>query len=200
MLGVLTSMVAAEPYEILQRLGIPMRTGQTVPRLAPFGIYETSDGHIALCAPTDAFARGVLLAMGREDLAADPRFATRDARVRNVAVLEELLVPWARALPSAGIVARLAANGVPAAEVRDPNQAVRDPQVLARGETVRLEHPVFGAVEEVYGSGVPIRFSEAGVGFDRPPPRLGEHNDEVYGTLLGYSAERLARLKADGVI
>ena len=51
MLGTLTSVVAVEPFDVLERLGIPMRTGPTVPRLAPFGVYPAADGHVVICAP-----------------------------------------------------------------------------------------------------------------------------------------------------
>ena len=50
-------------------------------------------------------------------------------------------------------------SGVPAAEVRDPKDAVRDPRVVSRGETVPLAHPKYGEVEDVYGMGMPIKFS-----------------------------------------
>jgi crotonobetainyl-CoA:carnitine CoA-transferase CaiB-like acyl-CoA transferase len=89
---------------------------------------------------------------------------------------------------------------VPSAEVRNPDEAVRDPRVLARGETVRLEHPKFGKVDEVYGMGIPIKFSGATAGFDQPPPALGEHNDAIYSGMLGYSKEHLASLKSSGAI
>jgi len=92
------------------------------------------------------------------------------------------------------------AAGVPAADVRNTEQAVRDPRVVARGETVKLTHPRYGEVDDVYGMGMPLKFSDAAVGFDQPPPAVGEHNKAIYCELLGYSAERLAELQRDGVI
>ena len=71
---------------------------------------------------------------------------------------------------------------------------------MKRGETVPLEHPKYGAVEDVYGMGMPIIFSGSSVGFDRPPPELGEHNDMVYGQMLGYPSEKIAELRAQKVI
>jgi crotonobetainyl-CoA:carnitine CoA-transferase CaiB-like acyl-CoA transferase len=97
-------------------------------------------------------------------------------------------------------VALLDSVGVPAAEVREPSQAVRDERVVRRGETVPLRHPEYTQTDEVYGTGLPIRFSGAEAGFTRPAPWVGQHNDEVYGELLGYSPETLAQLRADGVI
>ena len=75
----------------------------------------------------------------------------------------------------------IGANGVPAAIVRDTATAVRDPRALGRAETVSLSHPVLGPVDELYGSGFPVRFSEADAGYESPPPWLGEHNDFVLG-------------------
>jgi crotonobetainyl-CoA:carnitine CoA-transferase CaiB-like acyl-CoA transferase len=200
MLGALTSLMASEPFDAYEAVGLAQRTGSMVPRLAPFGILATADGHIALCAPTDPFARGVLRAMGRDDLLDDPRFATRDARVRNSDELHTMIGAWCRGLTTAEVLDLLTANGAPAAEVRDPAGAVRDPLVRAREEVVALVHPDIGPVEELSATGVPIRFSGARVGFDRAAPHLGEHNDHVYRELLGYSAEEVAALSAEAVI
>jgi crotonobetainyl-CoA:carnitine CoA-transferase CaiB-like acyl-CoA transferase len=200
MLGALTSMVAAEPFDLLERCGIPQRTGRMVPRLAPFGVYRARDGWIAICAPTETFAQALFAAMGRQDLAADPRFATRDARVANVEDLNALVEGFTASHPTTDLIDLFDRHGVPAAEVRSPRDAVRDPRVLRRGETSWLTHPQHGDVEDTIGMGVPIVFSESATGFDRPAPAMGEHNDLVYRGLLGYSPQHVAALSADGVI
>ena len=197
--GALTSMVATEQFEALEALGVPTRTGNTVPRLAPFGIFPTTDGEVAICAPTEAFARGVLTAMGEPELADDPRFATRDARVENWVELHERIGRWTAGRSRAEVLAALEAAGAPAAPVRGPGEAVRDPERIAQGDTVQLVHPDLGPVD-LYGSGVPIRFSDAAAGYDRPPPGLGEHNELVFGDLLGRTRSELEELRADGVI
>lgn len=200
MLGVLSSLVAAEPFDLLEACGIPQRTGRTVPRLAPFGVFESADGYVAICAPTEHFARGVFEAMGRSDLAADPRFSTRDARVENVDAMHGCLEEFTRSLPTETVVQLLESHGVPAAPVRSPAAAVRDPRVIARGETIPVEHPRFGRVADVMGPGVPIRFSGGGASAPRPAPGVGQDNELVYGTWLGYDAATLARLRAAGNI
>jgi crotonobetainyl-CoA:carnitine CoA-transferase CaiB-like acyl-CoA transferase len=200
MLGALTMMVSVEPFDLLERCGIPSRTGQTLPRLAPFGIYPTKDGFIAICAPTEAMSRSFFEATGHPELADDEKFATRNARVKNFQELNAFIEEFTRALTSVEAVARLERAGTPAAEVRTPYAAIRDPRVLQRGETVPIVHPKYGAVEEVYGMGMPITFSGSKVGFDQPPPDLGEHNDMVYSQVLGYSSEIIAKLKAEKVI
>jgi crotonobetainyl-CoA:carnitine CoA-transferase CaiB-like acyl-CoA transferase len=200
MLGALTSMVACEPFDLLEQCGIPQRTGRMVPRLAPFGVYRSRDGWIAICAPTEPFARGVLAAMGQPELADDPRFASRDARVANVDALNDLIDAFTAARGSSELIDLFDRHGVPAAEVRSPRDAVRDPRVVHRGETTPLAHPDHGQVADMVGMGVPIAFSAAMTGFDRTAPRIGEHNDVIYGQLLGYSPLTLERLRADGVI
>src|SRR5579863_6994940 len=200
MLGVMTMMVAGEPFDLLERCGVAQRSGLTVPRLAPFGLYKTKDGYVSICAPMEVFAHALFQAIGRPDLKTHPRFAERDARVVNVSELDRIIGAFTCSRTSAEVIAAMDQWSVPAAEVRNPEEAVRDPRVVSRGETVPLAHPKYGIVEDVYGMGMPIKFSGAEAGFDAPPPGLGEHNDAVYGGLLGYSAQRLEELKTQRVI
>jgi crotonobetainyl-CoA:carnitine CoA-transferase CaiB-like acyl-CoA transferase len=196
--GALTSVVATEPFDKLDALGVPIRTGNVVPRLAPFGIFPTTDGNVAICAPTDGMAHAVLRVAGLSP--EDERFATRDARVANWVQLHELVAGWTRERSTAEALAALEASGAPAAPVRSTAEGVRDPDRIAQGDTALLVHPALGPVDDLYGSGLPIRFSAAEAGYDRPPPGLGEHNDLVFGQLLGRDAAELDALRADGVI
>jgi len=200
MLGVLTSLVAAEPFDLLEACGLPQRTGRMVPRLTPFGIYESADSHVAICAPSEQFARGVFTAIGHPEFDTDPRFATRDARVVHVEELNAHIEAFTRTVPTAALVPLLEKHGVPAAEVRSPADAVRDPRVQARGETVPLDHPKFGRVADVVGMGVPITFSDAPAPPLRPAPCVGQDNDLVYGDWLGYDEPAIEKLRVTGVI
>lgn len=200
LLGAITAIVAAEPFDVMRRAGQPTRTGNTMPRLAPFGIFATQDGHLAICAPTDTFTDGLLQAMGRDDLRGDARFASRDQRVRHHGELHGLVQDWTRTLSSADAVQRLESHGVPCGRVRDPGEAVRDPRLLMRGETEAIEHPSYGAVGDIVVGGLPIRMTGSFTGFDRAAPWLGEHNDAVYGDWLDLGADERAALKAAGVI
>ena len=200
MLGVLTALVASEAYEAMERCGAPIRTGQTVQRLAPFGVYRAADGYVAICAYTDRMAHSLFAAMDQPNLAAAPHFQTRDARVEHAAEVDATIENWTRTQPASEIVRKLQQAGIPVAEVRDPKKAVRDPGVIARRETVPLAHPQYGAVNDVYAMGMPIQFSASTVGFDQPPPALGEHNQAVYAGMLGYSDDHIAELKASGAI
>ena len=200
MLGVLTSLVAAEPFDLLEACGLPVRTGSVVPRLTPFGVYESADGHVAICAPTEQFARGVFAAIGHPEFERDPRFATRDARVANVDDMNAHIETFTRTLPTAELLPLLTRHNVPSAEVRAPRDAVRDPRVQARGETVPLDHPEFGHVADVIGMGVPITFSASRTGELRPAPAIGQDNELVYGNWLGYGSSGVEQLRATRII
>lgn len=199
MLGALTSLVACEPFDALESVGFPLRTGQYVPRLAPFGNFRASDGWFAICAPTDQFAAGVLRAIGREEMLAGDEFGTRDARVANADRLHGLIAGWAAERTLAEALGALESNGAPAAEVRTTAEAVRDPQVTSRGEVVPLIHPKFGHFDGLFGSGIPVLFSESRTDLTAPAPGLGEHTDAILGK-LGYDSDRIAQLRQAGVL
>jgi CoA:oxalate CoA-transferase len=200
MLGALTSLVAIEDWQAMERLGQPLRTGPTLPRLAPFGLYSCADGYVTIVAMQDRLAAAVFAAIGRPELAGDPSFATRDARVTNHEAVDALVQGWTSQHSVAEVVDRLTERGVPVAPVRHPTESVVDPRVVARGETRPVLHPEFGEVEGLRTIGVPIVFSQDAPSDLVAAPTLGQHNAEIYGGLLGYDAERLAELHRRGVI
>ncbi|MGF7149976.1 crotonobetainyl-CoA:carnitine CoA-transferase CaiB-like acyl-CoA transferase [Sphingomonas zeicaulis] len=201
MLGALTSFVAIENWAALAAAGMPARTGLTVQRLSPFGVFECADGYVALVAVHEKLARGLFQAMGAPELGDDPRFASRDARVANAVALEAKIAAWSRTLPLAEAVRLLEAQGVPVAPVRHPEEALTDPRVMARAETMAIAHPRYPHQADLRTSGIPIRFSEARTGFDETLPiAIGEHNRQIYGDLLGYDTAQLAQLARQGVI
>lgn len=200
MLGALTALVASEQSHLTEQLGRPTRSGRFMPRLAPFGVFRAADGWLAINAPEDAFARGLFTAMERDDLAADPRFVTRDERVHNADALHALVEDWTSAQLRDTLLTALAAHGVPSAPVRTPTEALIDPLTVARHDTVELAHPVYGTAPGLTGSGLPIHFSAAATGYPPLVPGLGADTADVCRTLLGYSDAVVAELVADDVI
>lgn len=200
MLGAMTSLVATEDWEAMQQLGQPIRTGLTLPRLVPFGLFPCKDGYVAIVAPQDKMAHDLFRAIGRSDLLDDPRFSTRDGRVREPRRVEDAIEAWTGERTVEEVIETLEAGRVAVAPVRTQAEALNDPRVVERGETRPVTHPDLGEVPGIRTSGVPIKFSDDTTGFAFPARRLGEDNDAVYGDLLGYSAERLADLRRSGVI
>ncbi|GAA4548411.1 CoA transferase [Pseudonocardia xishanensis] len=200
MLGALTSMVAIEPWQAYDAVGMSARTGSFLNRLAPFGLFPAKDGEVAVCAANDRFFARLPAAIGRPELLEDDRFARRAHRAANADAIHAIVAEWTRVRTVEEVVRLLSAADVPAAPVRTPVEAVTDARVRARGETVALSHPVYGPVGDVVASGLPIVFSRDTAEIDGDAPLLGQDNDRVYGTVLGYERERLDAMAADGLI
>lgn len=200
MLGALTSMVAVEPWGGYAATGMSPRTGNFLNRLAPFGIFPARDGRVTICAANDRFFARLPGAMGMPELLTDPRFATRAPRAAHADEIHAIVAGWTAELTVDEICKRLTAADIPVSEVRSPEEAVADPRVRARGETVPLEHPDYGGADNLLGSGLPIVFSQTPAGFSGPAPHLGQHNDHVYGELLGYGPEAVAVMRDRGLL
>jgi crotonobetainyl-CoA:carnitine CoA-transferase CaiB-like acyl-CoA transferase len=175
----------------------PGRWGNAHPSIVPYQVFASSDGHIILAAGNDAQFRKFCDVAGRAELAADPRFATNDARVRNREVLVPILEPIVAARGRDEWVSTLEAAGVPCGPINSIAQVFEDPQVRFRGMKVEVPHPVSGTVPLVRN---PIRLSETPIEYGTPPPMLGEHTDEVLQGVLGMSREEIARLREQRVL
>ena len=199
MLGALTTLVANDHFPELEDLGFSNRTGPTVPRIAPLGVYPAADGFVALCTVSDARFYKLCELMGRPDLITDERFALRPNRMRNYREIDAIVGAWTATMPKEQAAALIDAADCPSGPVRSMREALRDPRVLDQG-VVPLEHPVYGATHEIYGPGIPIKFDGRSYPKGVSTPKHGEHNAAVYEELLGYDPARLAELKTAGAI
>lgn len=178
---------------------VPMRTGNRHGGLsiAPYNVYRAADGYVAIISVVEAHWTNLLDAMGRTDLADDPRFTDNEARVANLQQVDDLIGAWTAGLRKEALFETLRRHHVPAAPVRDLVEVMNDPHMHARGMLHWVDHPDVGRV--VLPSS-PLRYD--GVEQTKPVPSagLGQHNAEIYGAWLGLPADELARLAADGVI
>jgi CoA:oxalate CoA-transferase len=125
----------------------PGRLGTRHPNIAPFQAFGTGDGRpIVVCAAHDDLFRKLAVELGAPALADDARFATTDARRRNVDALEAALAPAFRSRPAADWLERLERAGIPCAPVNTVAEAVRMPQVAARRMVVEVPDPEIGAL------------------------------------------------------
>jgi crotonobetainyl-CoA:carnitine CoA-transferase CaiB-like acyl-CoA transferase len=118
-------------------------------------------------------------------------------RAQNADAIYPLIEQWTMEHGKHEIMERCQANGVPVTAVFDVREAAEQEHLRARGYLVDLEHPELGRLCDL---GAPFKLPASPGGPRRPAPLLGQHNSEVYGTLLGTSAAELARLRADGVV
>ena len=165
--------------------------------LAPYNVYEASDGHIAVVCVTEPHWHKMLAAMGREDLKDDPRFSTNKARVENLAQTDEVVQQWASSRTRDELVALSKQHGFPAAPVRNLIEVMNDPHMHARGMLEWFEDQDLG---RVVLPGSPLMIHGADRVATVSSPKLGQHNQEVYGQWLGMSDASIEALKKEGTI
>ncbi|TDR88922.1 CaiB/BaiF CoA transferase family protein [Enterovirga rhinocerotis] len=158
----------------------PPRIGQAHRGSSPYQVFETADGWITVGAAQQSFWMSLCAILDAPELAEDPRFRENSDRVANNAELVEVLSAHLRKQGSAHWLAALDAAGIPAGPVLDFDEALSDPQVLAREMVVETTHPKAGPMRTF---GVPAKLSMTPGGVARPAPALGEHTDEVLASI-----------------
>ena len=164
---------------------------------APYNVYPTKDGHIAILCLTEEHWRRLLDAMGRRDLEDDPRVATRADRATNAEFVDRIVTDWSASVTRSEAGRLVREHRVPAGVVRNLEEVMNDPHMHERGMLRWVDHRDMG---RVVLPNSPLRFPDLGQVELEPYPRLGEHNAEVYGDLLGLSDDELSSLRRDGVI
>jgi formyl-CoA transferase len=175
----------------------PGRAGNAHQNIVPYQVFAAADGHVIIAVGNDGQYAKFCEVAGCPELATDPRFAKNADRVRNRALLVPMLERIVRARPVAFWTEQLEAAGVPCGPINSIAQALADPQIVSRGLRIDLPHPLAGRVPLV---GNPIRMSATPPAYDRPPPLLGEHTDEVLRELAGCSEQEIDGLRHAGVI
>ncbi|MEV1001448.1 CoA transferase [Nonomuraea sp. NPDC050202] len=174
------------------------RTGPVLPNVSPSNVYPTADGEsILIAANQDSVFARLARVMGRPELAADARFATHGARGEHMAELDALVAAWTAELPAGDLLRALHEGGVPAGRIYTAKDMFADPHFAARQAIVRVPHPEFG---ELAMQNVVPKLSATPGAVRTAGPELGQHNDEVYGGLLGLTGQELAGLREKGVI
>ncbi|HEU0156231.1 MAG TPA: CoA transferase, partial [Stellaceae bacterium] len=166
----------AASYDYYHRTGeIPPRTGNRQSGLnsAPYNVFPTSDGHVAIHVVTEAHFRNLLEAMGRADLAEDPRFATNAARVAHLEETDALVAQWTKTLGKMEVFARAKKYRIPCAPVRNAPEVMNDPHMHERQMLERLDHPELGPIVV---PGTPLRLHGTPRVAAGPSPTIGQHN------------------------
>jgi crotonobetainyl-CoA:carnitine CoA-transferase CaiB-like acyl-CoA transferase len=168
----------------------PGPLGSAHPLNAPYQAFETADGWINVGAANQRNWERLARAIGSPELLDDPRFASNRKRMQHLAALVDCLAPAFRSRSTEEWLDRLEKADVPAGPVLSIPAMQRDPQTIARGMVLDIEHPIAGRTKAI---GSPLKFSAGSSVTSRPAPRLGEHTREVL-TELGYAASDIDRL------
>lgn len=169
----------------------PPRQGNTHPNIVPYQPFEAADQPIIIAIGNDRQFARLARICGHPEWANDDRFANNGARVANREAIVSLIGECIRNRPAADWLRQLEEAGIPAGPINRVTQALEDVQAQHRGMVRTLS-----GVPQV---GSPVRFDGARADADLPPPRLGQHTDEVL-LLLGITPDDVQQLRARGIV
>ena len=175
---------------------VPQPMGSAHASVVPYGTLPTRDGHL-IVAVFERFWPAFCRAAGHAEWADDPRFAANGDRVAHRAALMALIDRAFAERTTRDWLDRLHEAGVPAAPIQTVDRVLSDPQVCHRGMVVTVEHERLGPLPTL---GTPIKVDGDTAFTPTPPPRLGQHTDDVLATLLKYPGQRIDALRREGVI
>ena len=177
---------------------IPQRIGNRYESVYPYDSFKTSDGDMVIGAGNDKLFSLCCDVAGMQELVHDERFDSNPKRVKNHAALKPLLEAWTTTQTTEKAVEKLLAVGCPAAPINTIDKLVSCPHIAdAREMFVEVDHPKAGKLKL---TGSHIKMSDTKTGIRTPAPLLGQYNEDVYGALLGYTAQQIEALKEEGVM
>ena len=203
LLDVGMAMLANQAAGFLNTGQIPQRQGNSHPSLVPYQDFPTQDGSMLLAIGNDGqFVRFCEVA-GHPEWTTDARFASNSLRVRHRLELIPVMQTVTRTRSTAQWIALLEDKAVPCGPINDMEQAFADAQVAARGlvlnQPVTPVHQAQEAIKNIVTVASPMRLSATPTVLTRPPPRLGEHTDDVLAE-LGLAFAEIAQLKQSQVV
>ncbi|MEC7873602.1 MAG: CoA transferase [Actinomycetota bacterium] len=200
-----TSMAEATYHTLCSNMlswhqtGASPRTGNkhAAMGVAPYDVYQCSDGHVALISVTNRHWRSVLEVIGREDLLTDPRFRHNTDRAAHMGAVDELVEEWTRQRSREDVASLLGAAGVPIAVVRNVEEVVKDQHLIERQFLQWVNHPTLGEIPLPHS---PLRFHGSTLRELDLFHAIGEDNESVYGEFLDLTAAEIEALRERGVV
>jgi crotonobetainyl-CoA:carnitine CoA-transferase CaiB-like acyl-CoA transferase len=175
----------------------PSRTGNRHMAIAPYDTFDVADGVLVLAVGNDTQWQKFCRCLEMDALAADERFRTNAGRTTHYDDLRPLLVRTLITRDLDDLMRALRAADVPCGAVRSVEEALTDPQTLAREMVQTLTHPTIGKLQTL---GLPVKLSDTPGAIRTPPPRLGEHTRRILEEELAVDAQALTALQSSGVV
>ncbi|MEO0810759.1 MAG: CoA transferase [Pseudomonadota bacterium] len=174
----------------------PQRSGNDHQLVAPYGLFDTSDGQVAIAPSNDIVYKKLLKVLDVEHYLEDERIDTNEKRMANRALVKEIFEPMLAEQTSAYWIEKMNAAGVPVGPVHAIPDVFDDPQIQHRDMVLEVEHEKRGPVKML---GFPMKFSHDPCEVSQPAPELGQHSTEI---LLdaGYEIDEIRKLVAQKIV
>ena len=187
---------------------VPKRKGNQHPTICPYETFKASDEYINIAIGNDKLwqkfcdllaplEKNSLTGLGLKEIKDDPKFSSNPKRVENRDELFLIIEKIIREKKAQEWLKIFDDEGIPAGPILSVDKVLNHPQVLAQEMVVEVNHPKSGKIKL---TGIPVKLSATPGSIDKPPPLLGEQNDEVLSDILGYSEEEIKSLKDQEVI
>jgi crotonobetainyl-CoA:carnitine CoA-transferase CaiB-like acyl-CoA transferase len=176
---------------------IPKRYGNAHANVVPYQVFPCKDGHIILAIGNDTQFASFCKVTGRPELAEDERYRLMSGRIVNRDTLIPLIAETMKQRGMREWIDALEAANVPCGPINNMQQVLEDPQVQHRG--MKVEIPTESGVP-CPGVASPMRFSETPVEYTVPPPKLGQHTQEILRGILGMDQQAVDALVAKGIV
>jgi len=192
----MTSMLAFLATNYFANGQLPQRTGNDHALASPYGLFEASDGQIAVAPSNDSFYFKLLAALDLQHLKDRPEFANNTLRFENRTAINGEINARTRLMPVAHWIDVINRAGVPCGRVLNVAEVFADPQTQHQKMRVTIDHPQHGALDVL---GFPIKFTQAPCTMHRPPPDLGGDSDEILRE-FGLAPDQIHHLRQAKVI
>lgn len=176
---------------------VPGRKGNQHPTICPYETFKASDEYINIAIGNDKLWQKFCELLGLKEIKDDPKFSSNPKRVENRDELFLIIGKIIREKKAQEWLKIFDEQGIPAGPILSVDKVLSHPQILAQEMVVEVNHPKSGKIKL---TGIPVKLSATPGSIDKPPPLLGEHNDEVLSDILGYSKEEIKSLKEEEVI
>jgi crotonobetainyl-CoA:carnitine CoA-transferase CaiB-like acyl-CoA transferase len=187
----MTSMLAFLATNYFANGQLPQRTGNDHALASPYGLFEASDGQIAVAPSNDSFYFKLLAALDLQHLKDRPEFANNSLRFEHRSAINGEINARTRLMPVAHWIDVINRAGVPCGRVLNMAEVFSDPQTQHQQMRVTIDHPVHGALDVL---GFPIKFTQAPCTMHRPPPALGGDTDAILEE-LGLGSAQIGHLR-----
>jgi crotonobetainyl-CoA:carnitine CoA-transferase CaiB-like acyl-CoA transferase len=193
LLDVQSAILANQNMNYLVSGKAPVRLGNAHPNISPYEVIPAADGYLILAVGNDGQFRRLCTILGLDGIGEDERFATNKARVANRDEVRRLVSGKTLNWQKADLLKACEDNAVPAGAINTIEEMFADPQVIARGLRLDLADAAGTMIPTVR---TPVVLSETPLRYERPSPRLGEHQEEVLAELEALELKAQGREQA----